>query len=162
VVAVRLRGAGRVVAVVEVGAVAVVVALALLVVALLVVGLGRRGGDRGRRGVLGLRPLRDDARRTVGGLAAVPMAAAAAEVAAVPPRTACLSAKLGTTGSRMASAARWRWTSSRNSRQAGQLSRWRRRLPRRNAPPRAVASCSRISAHGVSRASRAAMSPSRA
>ena len=63
-----------------------------------------------------------------------------------------LRASVGTTGSTTATICRWRRTSSRNSVQPGHAFRCRRSGPRRSEPPRSVASCSRISSHGVSRA----------
>ena len=78
------------------------------------------------------------------------------------PRTAAFSPAVGTTGSSIAIAERWRRTSVSNCAQPSQRATWRRSAARLNAAPRAVASCSRISTHGVSRARRQPASDSRA
>ena len=98
--------------------------------------------------------------------AAVPPAAAAPPPAEPEPKAAaravCLSPSVGSTGSATASARRCAVTAVRNARHPGHSRRCRRSVVRRSAPPRRVASCSRISSHGVSRASRLAISEVRA
>ena len=89
-----------------------------------------------------------------------PAPAPAADPAA--PRTAAFSPAVGTTGSSSAIAERWRRTSVSNSAQPSQRATWRRSARACSAAPRAVASCSRISTHGVSRARRQPASDSRA
>ena len=84
-------------------------------------------------------------------------------VAAPPaPNTVTCNPSDGATGRIRASARRCARTWSRNSRQPGHSRRWRRSVVRRSAPPRRFASCSRTSAHGVSRAARLAISELRA
>ena len=87
---------------------------------------------------------------------------AALPVRPAAPSTLDLRPRLGTTGNAAASSSRCRRTSSRYALQPGQPRRWWRSSLRRSAPPRRVASCSRISAHGVTRASRRSMRAVRA
>ncbi len=68
----------------------------------------------------------------------------------------------GTTGRIAASALRWRITSARKSAQPAQACKCLRNGRRRSAPPVAVASCSRISWHGIARALRVSISEKRA
>ena len=92
---------------------------------------------------------------------------AAAPPPAVPepnaaPSAASLSPTVGITGSATASVLRCSATSSRNARQPAHSRRCRCSVVRRSAPPRRLATCSRISSHGVSRALRLAAKDVRA
>ncbi len=93
---------------------------------------------------------------------AAPAAAATPPPPSADPSTADFSSPVAVTGRISASAARWRRTSTSNAAQPGQRSMCARVMLRGKILPRTVASRSRISEHGLSRASRPRASASRA
>ena len=95
-------------------------------------------------------------------VALMPATAPTPEPPSAEPSTAARRPAAGTTGSAIARAARWRRTAASYSAQPSHCSTWRRSVPRPSAPPLSVASCSRTSPHGVSRAVRQPMSAARA